>query len=559
MVIRPYATMANMYAGGGSRCGQRPELALVAALLGFLSGCGSGDDGSGPAVDVESAIQAGDSNPPAEPASDSNPPPEPASDSPPPVDLAAESPAPVEPSPEPTPPVEPPADSLERPADSLSWSPCGNLECASVEVPIDQDEPEAGTISIAINRARASDEVPYRGVIMLSPGGPGAPGKPFAATAANLMGRLFPGFDIVGFDPRGVGESAALGCTLDIDPGQLYTESGVEGLFAGLEATSERCAEEDGLLFQHLSSRAVVADLDRIRVALGHEQINFYGISYGTHLGALYAMTFPEHARAVVLDSAVPAASDMIEIINGQFEGLLDAHAAFLDDCATGALDCGANTEAAFAARLASATERGQRAAFVSGWASLLTSPPGRDRLAQILREEAAAAQADATQAPEDTTDTTDTTDDNDSGDRADAVSAAANLATSCSDNTAAPLSVSEAEALIDSFEQRSPDFATQVVGALNCSAWKVESDPAPAIAFTPRVPLLVIGGTQDSLTPLQWAEDIAAAMPGSSLLVSEHYGHGAIAYGGPCIVPYLREYMENLTPVPADTRCAGP
>jgi pimeloyl-ACP methyl ester carboxylesterase len=548
--------MATGDTGGGSRRGQWQELALVAALLGFVSGCGSDDDGSEPAaVDVETAIQAADSTPPPEPASDepasdSPPPPEPAADSTPPVELAEDSPTPVEPSPEPTPAAQPPADSLERPADALSWSPCGNLECAEVEVPIDHDEPAAGTISIAINRARASDEVPYRGVILLNPGGPGAPGKPFAASAANVLRRLFPGFDIVGFDPRGVGESAALGCTFDIDPGRLYTESGVEGLFAGLEATSERCAEEDGLLFQHLSSRAVVADLDRIREALGHEQINFYGISYGTHLGALYAMTFPEHARAVVLDSAAPASSEMIEIINGQFEALLDAHAAFLDDCATGALDCGADTEAAFASRLASATERGQRAAFVSGWASLLTSPPGRDRLAQVLREEAEATQGPAMQAPEDTSD---------SGDRADAVSAAANLATSCSDNTAAPLSVSEAEALMDSFEQRSPDFATQGVGALNCSGWKVESDPAPEIAFTPRVPLLVIGGTQDSLTPLQWAQDIAAAMPGSSLLVSEHYGHGAIGYGGPCILPYLHEYMENLTPVPVGTRCAGP
>jgi pimeloyl-ACP methyl ester carboxylesterase len=495
VVARYCGTMQYMHWGGSGRW-QGFELALLGVLLGLVSGCGSDDDGGD-----------GGSTPP-----------------------------------------------LERPAGSLSWRRCGNVECAEVEVPIDYDAPEAGTIPIAINRARASDGLPYRGVIFMNPGGPGVAGKELVTLSAGNLRRVFPGFDFVAFDPRGVGESAALACTIDIDLAQLYADSGAEGLFAGLAATSQRCAEENGPLFQHMGSRAVVADIDRIRAALGHEEINFYGLSYGTRLGALYAMTFPERARAVVLDAPVPPSANIIEFADGQFEALLEAQAAFFAGCAAGTLDCPPDTEALFPLLLADQGEEGRQAGFVSSWALLLSTPPGRDLLAAVMRGVAAAVQGDQPMAA-----AMDMMGTMDASDLVPAVNAVANLSTNCTDNRAAPLGVSEAQELMDSFAQRSTDFATQGLAALTCSGWNVTSDPAPETAFTPRVPPLVIGGVADSLTPLQWARDNAAAIPGASLLVSEHYGHGAIVFGGPCLGPHLRRYFENLTPVPADTICPAP
>jgi len=494
-----------MYRGGSDR-GWGLELALLGVLLGFVSGCGGDDD---------EPMAAGGETPMSLPPDSSGP--------------------------------------LERPADSLTWSPCGGLECAEVEVPLDHAAPEAGTIRIAINRARASDAQPYRGVIVMNPGGPGAAGKPFAAGSAPNLLPIFPGFDIVGFDPRGVGDSAALGCVIDIDLGQLYADSGVEGVFAGIEATSQRCAVEDGPLFQHMGSNAVVADLDLIRQALGHEQINFLGVSYGTRLGALYAMTFPEHARAMVLDAAVLPDASITKFADGQFEALLGAQAAFLDGCASGTLDCPADTGALFARAVAEEAEAGRRASFAQGWALLLSTPPGRAFLAQLMRSYAAIVQGQPMQAP------TDMMGMMDASELVPSVNNVANLATNCTDNTAAALDVSEAEQLMDTYEQRSPDFATQGLTALTCSAWNITTDPAPAIAFTPRVPLLVIGGTRDNLTPLEWARDLTGAMPGASLLVSEHYGHGATLWGGLCIFRHLRSYFENLTLPPADARCPAP
>jgi pimeloyl-ACP methyl ester carboxylesterase len=146
-----------------------------------------------------------------------------------------------------------------------------------------------------------------------------------------------------------------------------------------------------------------------------------------------------------------------------------------------------------------------------------------------------------------------------DTSDLVPVVSSVANLATNCTDNTSAPLSVSEAQQLMESFEQRSPVFAMQGLAALTCSAWKIASDPAPVIAFIPGVPLLVIGGEHDSLTPLEWAQEISATIPGSSLLVSGHYGHGATLFGSNCVYQYLRNYLNNLRLVPEDARCAAP
>jgi pimeloyl-ACP methyl ester carboxylesterase len=442
------------------------------------------------------------------------------------------------------------ASPLVRPEGSLSWRACGALECAEVEVPIDYDAPEAGTVPIALNRLRANAALPYRGVILINPGGPGVAGKPFVAASASALPLVLPGFDFVGFDPRGVGESGALDCALDLDIPGIYEEDGAEGLFVALEAASRACAERIGALFQHVGSNSVVADVDRIREALGHEELNFLGLSYGTRLGALYAMNYPEHARAVVLDAPLPPSPDIISIVEGQFEALLTAHAAFFAACAAGTLQCPADAEAVFERLLAAADEDGQHGQFVAGWALLLTTPAGRTRLAEIMLEVAGAGQQPGQPAPPPEQMTSELVPQ---------VNIVTNLATNCADNSAAPLGVAEAEQLMATFAERSPQFASQGLAAINCSGWQLEPDPTPEIAFVPRVPPLVIGGTQDSLTPLPWARDIAAAISGSSLLVSEHYGHAATAWGGQCVFGFVRRYFEALEPAAADARCPAP
>jgi pimeloyl-ACP methyl ester carboxylesterase len=447
-----------------------------------------------------------------------------------------------------------------RPEGSLTWRACGGVECAEVEVPIDYAAPEAGSIAIAINRIRASADAVYRGVIVFNPGGPGEPGKQLVANSAAALRIAFPGFDFVGFDPRGIGESAPLGCEVGVDLEAAYADGGFDAAVAALESASQRCALTDGALFQHMGSNQVVADIDRIRMALGHEEINFYGLSYGTRLGALYALQFPEHARAVVLDAPLSPRADIVEQIDVQFDALLQAHEVFFEGCAAGLLDCPLEPQAVFDAVVADAEQNGVRAQFLGVWKFLLATPIGLDQAAALLRDAAAffaRGPSPEQPAPEQLP----------SEDpmtpmmplALPEIAVAANLTTNCADNAVPLLGKSEAEALLASFEQRSSLFGRQGAAALTCNGWQVQPDPVALLEFTPRVPPLVIGGVADILTPFFWAEEMAQAIVGSSLLASEHYGHGAISFAGRCYANVVRAYLEDLEPAAPGMTCPVP
>ena len=445
---------------------------------------------------------------------------------------------------------------MEGAATSVHWRPCGAaalvpggggaaLQCGEVEVPIDYDAPELGTIEIAINRVQAFSGSAYRGVVLLNPGGPGVPGKSFVEQLGGALQAVFPGFDFIGFDPRGVGESAPLLCSAgeDLDPDVVMKAGGLASWIDLLHRESERCASEAGPLFQHVGSNQVVADIDRIREALGQDQINFIGLSYGTRLGELYAQAFPEHARAVVLDAPVAPVADMVGEVTAQFDALLTAHANFFADCASGELKCPPNPQQVFEQIVAGEPTDSDRSSFLGSWKLLLSAPPGREILAQLLTQVASGQVMQTEDMPV-------------MADVPLEINALANFNTNCADSVPTPPTLGEAQALMDSFAMRSPQFAEQGIAAVTCSGWQVQPDPAPALDFTPSVPLLVIGGVEDSLTPIEWAQKTASTIPGSALLMSQHYGHGALIYGSECVRGYIRNYLNGLTLPEPGTVC---
>ena len=220
-----------------------------------------------------------------------------------------------EPSPIPSPEgVDPTTQSHE--ADSAShpieWTPCGDgLECGFVEVAADYGDPEAGSISIAVNVHRATSSESRIGFLLVNPGGPGESGVelvesvPFGAFTSELVAR----FDIVGFDPRGVGSSephfrcGAPGeqiALLAMTDGPIDT---ADEIIAG-ESAANLCIESMGPVGGLLHSAYVARDMDEIRKALGSDRISYLGFSYGSTLGVWYATLFPESARAMVVDGA---------------------------------------------------------------------------------------------------------------------------------------------------------------------------------------------------------------------------------------------------------------
>jgi pimeloyl-ACP methyl ester carboxylesterase len=435
--------------------------------------------------------------------------------------------------------------------DPLEWRLCGSLECAELKVPLDPSDPQGQQISIALNRQAADPSRPKLGVLLFNPGGPGEPGKPFLATIAPGLAGL--PFDLIGFDPRGVGDSDRVDCAQQADPAAVYAAQGAGAAIDAVRAEGEVCRDAVGPLFQHVGTNAVVGDIEQIRLALRVEQINFYGLSYGTRLGAVYAQRYPDRIRALVLDSPMPPKADLPAFVAAQFEAVLAAHQALISGCEQGTLPCPADAAHIFDLLVRAADDAQDRAAFLSGWALRLSNPLGRGELVQILAalEGVSYEDTDMLATMEDMMD-----EPQPPGVLGPDFSPATNQTVNCADSIVEPPNETQAQALMESYAQRSELFAPLGIAAISCAGWPVQRDPVSPISFSLRTPPLIIAGVADTLTPLPLAEDLHAAIAGSSLLVSQHYGHGALLFAGPCVGEAISRYLLGLV-LPADgTTC---
>jgi pimeloyl-ACP methyl ester carboxylesterase len=229
---------------------------------------------------------------------------------------------------------------------TITWTPCdGRIECGTLEVPVDYDDPSAGTLTIALTRHPAFVPEQRIGVLLLNPGGPGAPGvglpRALAREFVPLMGQVLARFDLIGFDPRGVGMTGPrLECVSAAErqriSEQLLAATSDAEVDTILRTALEACADEESpALLRNLDTVNTARDMDSIRAALGEERISYYGVSYGTWLGGVYATLFPERLRAALLLSAVPATNDVFETERVSRRGMEDALEAFFEWCDT--------------------------------------------------------------------------------------------------------------------------------------------------------------------------------------------------------------------------------
>ncbi|WP_436524401.1 alpha/beta hydrolase [Actinoplanes sp. HUAS TT8] len=202
---------------------------------------------------------------------------------------------------------------------AIVWSPCTDVslkaqgaECGSVTVPMDYANPGGTKIELAV--ARVAHTVPadkYQGVVLVNPGGPGGAGRGMATLGAKVPKDAGDAYDWIGFDPRGVGASKPkLSCDSDYTgynrPVYVPSTPAIENAWhARTRQYAADCARAGGPLLDHMRTEDSVRDIDSIRQALRVEQINFYGFSYGTYLGQVYATQFPERVRRMVLDGNV--------------------------------------------------------------------------------------------------------------------------------------------------------------------------------------------------------------------------------------------------------------
>ena len=433
------------------------------------------------------------------------------------------------------------------------------MECASVVVPLDYSEPEGRTIELFVTRAPATGD--RIGPLFVNPGGPGGSAVEFAAAlSAYIPESVSERFDIVGVEPRGLDGSGSFECGVDYT--QLYSiDPTVEdaadrnALIDQAATFAEECQRRAGEVLPHVGTRDVARDLDAVRAAMGDEQLSYYGASYGTAIGQVYADLFPDRIRAMVLDAVVDLGVSGLELATDQAAGFEVALARFADYCTTSGTCRTGDTIAAVDQVRALAEQPGGIPARGAG----RPAGPGEVNLglADALYSETAWATLDRALA------------DALAGDGSGLVELADQylsigdfdvyFAVNCLDfawpagDPDAFLSAAKAAGTA------SPHFGEALTtDYLRCVDWPVAPDPIPAITAPGTPPIVVISTTGDPATPYEGGVAVAHRLESGVLITNEGEGHGAVPGGNSCISALFAAYLIDLN-VPDDgTVCSA-
>ncbi len=451
----------------------------------------------------------------------------------------------------------------------LSWDDCGEARCATVEVPVDYEEPDGKRLELAIK------VIPAKGdggrSLFVNPGGPGGEALGFADYMESQFGEdVLETYDIVGVDPRGVGKSTPVDCLSDREL-DVYAASEPspddEGEVEEYRATTvdfgKGCEEKSGALAAHISTEEAARDFDVVRALLGSKTFDWFGASYGTELGATYATLFPKTVGRMVLDGAVDPTLTSEESAFGQTTGFQRALDAYIDDCVEQA-DCplGRDPDAAERTLVDFVTERDSQP-MDTGEERKLTEGLTFYGVAVTLYDEQtwpvltqaldAAVKGDGSVllrlADAYFRRSSDGTYTENLGE--------ANPAINCLDADEGS-SLEQVEASLPRFEKASPVFGRALAwGALSCTDWPIEAThPQQPVDATGSEPIVVIGTTRDPATPYEWAEALKEQLKTGVLVTREGDGHTAYTSGNTCIKEIVDTYLVEGK-VPKDgARC---
>jgi pimeloyl-ACP methyl ester carboxylesterase len=455
----------------------------------------------------------------------------------------------------------------------LDWKACGDLECASMNVPIDWEDEESDSVEIALAKQPAFDK--SQGTIFVNPGGPGGSGVGFVEYA--VSDDLADSFDIVGWDPRGVGDSTPVECYNDKDKDEsLYgtfdepyqTEAWIDELTGELEDYAAACEKNTGALLGKLDTVSTAHDLELMRALIaGDEPLDYLGYSYGTFIGAVYAELFPDNVGHLVLDGAIDPTVGAFDELVVQAVGFEDNLRAYMVDCLTrecpftGPLDSALQQASALigsvdGAGLVSADGRELDSATVgTGVAFSLYSPDYWEYLTDLFTglqtgdPEWSFILADAYNGRDD------------DGSYADN-SVEVYQATTCVDNDWTSDSAStldRMQQITDAAPTIGPYLTLDDYAVLDvlCNNW-----PYPAADFPDEydaegaAPILVIGTTNDPATPYIWAQALAKQLSSGVLITVEGDGHTAYNGDNGCVNSVVDEYFLDGTVPDEDPEC---
>lgn len=458
-------------------------------------------------------------------------------------------------------------------AGSLEWEECededllaAGVECATFAVPLDWSDTSGETIDLGLVRIPAGGE--SRGILLANPGGPGASGIDFVVGyGTTMVSDLGLGeYDIVGFDPRGTGRSAPLRCVDDADLDTwLYlddtpddeTEQALFDEYDGF--FEEKCAEVYGDDLRHYSTEATARDMDAIRAASGFDEIAYYGISYGTYLGGVYATLFPERVGAMLLDAAFDPAGDTPEqsrttqIIG--FEKALDNWAEWCessDACAYRSRDVLADWDDLVERLDAEPFETDGRTVndnlLGTATASALYSESSWGQLGAAL---AAAEKGDGAGLLALADSYNDRADDGTYDAQPQAFQVISCASGFYDEDPADP------EALLADLRTKAPrlsaDWTVDDLTGTGCEGLTEDAEIIE-LSYDGDAPIVVVGGENDPATPIRWAEEMAASL-GAPLVRYTGEGHG-FALDSLCVADVALSLFADGTLPDDETVC---
>lgn len=456
---------------------------------------------------------------------------------------------------------------------------CGDgIFCADVQMPMNWDDPASGPIEIATSYRQANKKEPL-GFVLFNPGGPGASGYDWVLESSDFLGTktLRENFNILGFDPRGVGRSSAVSCLTDAETDEfLYGVTGFElgsdedlaFSRAAIKDFGAKCLEGTGELLAHVDTVSAAKDMDVLRAVLGQEKLHYLGYSYGSLLGTTYATMFPDRVGQFVLDGAIdPTVSDEQQTLF-QIEAFEKALMAFLEACEqytdcpfTGFVEGDLETIRGFFQELESKplpTQSGRELTIwgaVTGMIMPLYSESYWPYLATAFDAALNDGQGDvflmlADQYNDRSEDGTYSTN-----------VLAANYAISCLDSRSSTNIFSmrrQNSALLEA----APTLGRYwQFGALRCESWPFEMKQSPVSYKATGAPtILVVGTTGDPATPYAQAQALAGEILDDAFLLT-YNGEGHTIYGQQvdCVDDVVDEFFLTAKLPDTDPNCQAP
>ncbi|GAA0999089.1 alpha/beta hydrolase [Subtercola frigoramans] len=458
---------------------------------------------------------------------------------------------------------------------TLAWADCGGgFQCAKAVVPLDWSEPTGDTVSLALIKqpAKGSNRL---GSLFVNPGGPGVSAVDFVKDSVDFAvdPELQQQYDIVAFDPRGVGASTEVSCVTpsqmdsylyDVIPGAHGSAQWQAAAKASATAFGAGCLSKTGALLGHVDTESTVRDFDALRAAIGDTGLNYLGYSYGTFIGAVYADMFPTKVNRLVLDGVVDPTSTGFASTLGQAKGFEGAMRAYLKDCL-------ASSGCPFSGTVDNASKQVQtllNAVDASpirasdgrelGSASLLTAifyPLYRQDSWPYLTQM-------VTQVKQGKADLAFQLADAYNGRNADGTyqnnQTEAFTAINCLDYPAVtdPATIAQQNTELIA---ASPTFGPWwTYGDIGCAAWPVPATRTPGpVSAVGAKPILVVGTTDDPATPYEDAQSVAKQLTSAQLIT--YVGEGHTAYNtSTCVKKIVNEYFLTGTVPASDPKCTN-